>query len=107
MDVDVEIVSPKRHRRRPSGFMWAGPLGLFGALFAGGTAISAMLLVVLFLFGRILLVSAAVTLLWPAIFSPEFTLWVFGAAKVPFHKILLLFALAEIVLYSFRRGLRG
>ncbi|MFH1725821.1 MAG: hypothetical protein ABII00_14515 [Elusimicrobiota bacterium] len=115
MAVEAELVESPPFRRKPGDGPCAGGTrvrayavrggSFWGALFAGGTTLAALgMMGLLLLFGRLILVSAAVTLLWPLVFSPEFTLWVFGADTVPFWKILLLLALAELALKWFRRG---
>ena len=65
-------------------------LGLGGALLALLTMGAAVGFGLLMLFGRSLLAAAVVVLLWPYIFSADFTRWVFGADKAPFWKVFLL-----------------
>jgi hypothetical protein len=89
MEVEAEIVTPGRERERASVSM-----PIFSALFAGGTVLAAAAVMGLMIFGKVLLVSAVLTWVWPRIFSPEFTAWVFGTTTVPYWKILLLCALA-------------
>ena len=56
------------------------------------------------LFGKTLIAAAAVWLVWPLLFSPQFTLLVFGAEKIVFWKVLLAFlALDLVVRLLFRR----
>ena len=104
MEVDAEIVSPRRYRTARGAALHFRPLGLLGALLAGGTALSALAVMGLFLFGRVLLLSAVVTLVWPVVFSEPFTLWVFGAPTISFIKVLILFALAELLAGWIRKG---
>ena len=64
-----------------------GPIGKIAAALA---VLEAAMVIAAFLFGKIILLSAAATIAWPAIFSVDFTRWVFGADTVPFWKILLI-----------------
>jgi hypothetical protein len=72
-------------------------LGAVGAVLALLTMLAAVGFALLMLFGKALLAAALVTFLWPAVFSPEFTVVVFGTPSVPFWKIFLLLASASIV----------
>ena len=65
-------------------------LGVIGALLALLTMGAAVGVGLLMLFGRSLLAAAVVVLLWPFIFSAEFTRWVFGADAAQFWKVFLL-----------------
>jgi hypothetical protein len=65
-------------------------LGFIGALLALLTMGAAVGFGLLMLFGRSLLSAAVVVLLWPYVFSAEFTRWVFGADHAPFWKLFLL-----------------
>ena len=65
-------------------------LGVIGALLALLTMGAAVGFGLLIMFGRSLLAAAVVALLWPYIFSAEFTRWVFGADTAPFWKLFLL-----------------
>ena len=71
-------------------------LALLTMLAAGGV----MFLV---LFGTPFVSAAAVFALWPRIFSPEFTQWVFGAEQVSFWKLFLLFLAAGAAVRLLRR----
>jgi len=105
MEVDAEVVHPRgRSRSFRSASIRVRPLGFLGALLAGGTALSALGVMTVFLFGRVLLLSAVVTLAWPAVFSDSFTSWVFGAPQLSFVKVLVLFALAELLIGWLRRS---
>ncbi|MEE8424282.1 MAG: hypothetical protein V3S11_00555 [Elusimicrobiota bacterium] len=94
---DVEIVSSASGRSEsdPIGTAFAAhhtiTLGPLGKALAGFTMLAAALVIAALLFGKILLLSAAAAFLWPAIFSTDFTRWVFGTDTVPFWKILLIF----------------
>ena len=72
-------------------------LGLIGAFLAMMTMLAALSFGFLMLFGKALLASALVKLLWPAVFSVEFTKWVFGSDAVPFYKVFLLMILGSVV----------
>ena len=68
-------------------------LGLVGALLALLTMGAAVGVGLLMLFGRSLLAALAAYLLWPYVFSPAFSQWMFGADRAPFWKLFLLMAL--------------
>jgi len=94
---DVEIVSSAAGRCKGArakalfGTHRAVMPGAIGKAVAGFTVLAAALVIAALLFGKILLLSAAAAVLWPLIFSADFTRWVFGADTVPFWKILLIF----------------
>jgi hypothetical protein len=77
-------------------------LGVIGALLALLTMGAAVGFGLLMLFGRSLLAAAVVVLLWPYIFSAEFTRWVFGADTAPFWKVFLLL----VILGTLAKALR-
>ena len=77
-------------------------LGVIGALLALLTMGAAVGFGFLMLFGRSLLAAAVVVLLWPYVFSAEFTRWVFGADTAPFWKLFLLM----VILGTLARALR-
>ncbi|MBI4371933.1 MAG: hypothetical protein HY552_06525 [Elusimicrobia bacterium] len=68
-------------------------LGFLGAFLALMTMLAAVGFGLLMLFWRALLAAAVTAILWPHVFSREFTLWVFGAERAPFWKMFLLMAL--------------
>jgi len=72
-------------------------LGLVGAVLAMLTMLAAIGFGLVMLFGKALLAAALVKLLWPAVFSEEFTVFVFGAPSVPFWKVFLLLAAGSVV----------
>ena len=72
-------------------------LGLVGAFLAMMTMLAAVGFGFLMLFGKALLAAALVAILWPVVFSAEFTLFVFGAPSVPFWKVFLLMILGSVV----------
>jgi len=72
-------------------------LGLVGAFLAMMTMLAAIGFGFLMLFGKALLAAALVKFLWPAVFSVEFTQWVFGSEAVPFYKVFLLMILGSVV----------
>ena len=78
-------------------------LGVVGTLLALLTMGAAFGLGLLMLFGSTLLMAAAVTFVWPAVFSAEFTTFVFGAPQVSFWKLFLLFLAAGAIMKLFRR----
>ena len=72
-------------------------LGLFGTLLALLTMGAAFGIGFLFFFGTALLSSALVWAVWPLVFTPAFTDWVFGAPRPVFWKLFLLFVVAGTV----------
>jgi hypothetical protein len=72
-------------------------LGLVGALLAMMTMLAAIGFGFLMLFGKALVAALLVKFLWPAVFSVEFTQWVFGSEAVPFYKVFLLMILGSVV----------
>ncbi len=96
-DPRVEIVATaedhSEEERVRSGFASYHTItpGTLGKIAAALTMLAAAMVIGAFLFGKIILLSAAATFLWPVVFSADFTRWVFGADSVPFWKILLLF----------------
>ncbi|MEK9145229.1 MAG: hypothetical protein AAB339_06435 [Elusimicrobiota bacterium] len=81
-------------------------LGFWGALVAALVALAAGGVMLILLFGKALLVSAAVSWLWPRFFSPEFTRWVFGTESISFWKVLVMVLIAGAVLETVRRWRR-
>lgn len=77
--------------------------GWLGAILALLTMTAAFGVGFLALFGRTLLAALLVTLAWPWVFSPLFTAWVFGAERVVFWKILILFLIVDIIVRLFFR----
>ena len=65
-------------------------LGFLGAVLALLTMAAAVSFGLLMLFGRSLLAAAVIVLLWPYVFSGEFTRWVFGTETASFWKVFLL-----------------
>ena len=82
-------------------------LGVVGALLALMTMLAAVGFGFLMLFGKALLAAALVKLLWPAVFSAEFTQVVFGTHSVPFWKIFLLAVLGSVVAKMLRPSAWG
>ncbi len=72
-------------------------LGLIGAFLAMMTMFAAIGFGLLMLFGKALLAALLVKLLWPTVFSAEFTQIVFGTQTVPFWKVFLLMILGSVV----------
>ena len=72
-------------------------LGLIGAFLAMMTMLAAIGFGLIALFGKALLAAALIKLLWLALFSPEFTLIVFGTPAVPYWKVFLLMVLGSVV----------
>ncbi len=77
-------------------------LGIFGTALAILTTFAALGFTLFLLFGTTLTSALLVWFLWPKVFAPEFTQWVFGAPQAPFWKLFLLFLAAGAVLKLFR-----
>jgi hypothetical protein len=99
--VEAEILPPAHEPRiHVAG---ARAPGWFGAVLALLTVAAAFTVGFLALFGRALFAAIIVFLIWPLLFSPEFTGWVFGAPRVVFWKILVLFLAADLIAKLFLR----
>ncbi|MBI4061960.1 MAG: hypothetical protein HY403_11060 [Elusimicrobia bacterium] len=85
----------------------ARSLGLVGAFLALMTMLAAVGFGFVMLFGKALLAAALVDLLWPAVFSAEFTQIVFGTRSVPFWKVFLLMVLGGVVAKMLRPAAWG
>jgi hypothetical protein len=72
-------------------------LGIAGAVLALLTMAAAVGFGLLMLFGRALLAAAVIYFVWPYVFSPTFTQWVFAADHAPFWKLFLLTVLAGML----------
>ena len=100
--IEPEVLSPEAEPREPR-LERVKVLGLFGTLLALLTMAAAVGVGFLALFGTTLAAAAAVALLWPWVFTPEFTQWVFGEPRAPFWKLFVLFLAAGAVVRIFRR----
>ena len=102
--VVAELIPPDQDDREPK-IRLAGlkVLGVFGTVMAVLTMFAAFAFGLTMFFGTSLLAAAIVALAWPLIFTPQFTLWVFGAERAPFWKLFLLFLAAGTVLRLIRR----
>lgn len=85
----------------------AKSLGFVGAILALLTMAAAFGFALLALFGKALLAAALVKVLWPMVFSPAFTAWVFGAEAVPYWKVFLLMVAGSVVAKLLRPGSWG
>lgn len=102
--MEVEVLPPPRASRfRVEAAKTLGPLGTLLALLTMAAAVGFGLLA---FFGRIILASAVVTLTWPLVFTPEFTLRVFGQPRVSFSKMFLLLLAAGLVVDLLMKGIR-
>ena len=82
-------------------------LGLIGAVLAMLTLLAAVGVSLLMLFGKALFATVLVKVLWPFVFSAEFTRWVFGCESVPFLKVFLLLAAGSVVAKMLRPAAWG
>ncbi|PJA17539.1 MAG: hypothetical protein COX65_00770, partial [Elusimicrobia bacterium CG_4_10_14_0_2_um_filter_56_8] len=78
-----------------------------GAFLALMTMLAAIGFGFMMLFGKAMLAAALVKFLWPVVFSPEFTQWVFGSESVPFYKVFLLMILGSVVAKMLRPAAWG
>ena len=99
--VEAEIMPPEHEPRvHVAG---ARAPGWFGAVLALLTVAAAFVVGFMALFGRSVVAALITFLVWPWLFSPEFTAWVFGAQRVIFWKILLLFLAVDVIARLFLR----
>ncbi len=97
MILEATAITPT-HRRRQTP-----EPGLLGAVVGSATMLAAVGVGLTALFGRILIAAAAATLLWPLLFAPDFTQWVFGSPRLPFWKALIIAAILSAVFKYLRR----
>jgi len=99
--VDVEILPPEHEPRvhvagaRAPGWLGAG-LAVMTVAAAFGVGFLAM-------FGRTLFAALVVRLVWPWIFSSDFTARVFGSEHIVFWKILVVFLVVDLIARVFIR----
>ena len=96
MEAEPEIIPPGAEGVRVR-VAHVRSLGVIGAFLALMTMAAALGVALLMLFGKALIASALVKLLWPFVFSAAFTEWVFGSASVPFVTVFLLLAVGSLV----------
>ena len=109
--MDVEVLSPDEQRQHESEsfetphvrLTHVRALGLAGTALALMTMLAAVGVGFLALFGTTLAAALGAWALWPLIFSPQFTAFVFGSARAPFWKLFVLFLIAGSALRLFRR----
>jgi hypothetical protein len=99
--VEAEIMPPEHEPR--IHIAGARAPGWFGAVLALLTVAAAFSVGFMALFGRTLVAAVIATLVWPWLFSPEFTTWVFGAPHIVFWKILVLFLALDMIARLFLR----
>lgn len=102
--MEVEVIPPPRASSR-FRFETAGTLGPLGTLLALLTMATAVGVGLMVFFGRMILAAGVVTLAWPLVFTPEFTLRVFGQPRVSFSKMFLLMLAAGLVVDLLMKGL--
>ncbi|MCX5797669.1 MAG: hypothetical protein NTY77_19435 [Elusimicrobia bacterium] len=99
--VEAEIMPPQHEPRiHVAG---ARAPGWFGAVLALLTVAAAFAVGFIALFGRTLVAALIASLVWPLVFSPDFTAWVFGAQRVVFWKIVVLFLAVDVISRLFLR----
>ena len=99
--VEAEILPPEHEPRvHVAG---ARAPGWLGAVLALLTVAAAFAVGVMAVFGRALVAAVVLFLVWPLLFGPEFTAWVFGAPRVVFWKILVLFLAVDMIARLFLR----
>lgn len=98
--VDREQTEPAPNKPRLEHVRVLGVVGTLLALLTMGAAFG---LGILMLFGSTLVMAAVTTLVWPMVFSAEFTQFVFGAPQASFFKLFLLFLTAGAILKLFRK----
>ena len=97
--MEAEVVRPEDNQERPRvRLTHVGTLGIFGTLAALLTMFAAVGVGLLVLFGSTVAAAGVVWLLWPHVFSAEFTQWVFGTPYAPFWKLFVLFLAAGAVM---------
>ena len=105
--LEAEVISPEPGEswksRTAVRLKGVRVLGVFGTFLAILTMLAAFGFGLLVFFGTTLVAAGLVRVLWPHIFSPEFTSWVFGSPHARFWKLFLLFFAAGAVLKLFRR----
>ena len=84
--------------------MSASPPPTMAAMLTMGAAVGFGLVM---LFGRSLLAALVVVALWPHVFTPEFTRWMFGADTAPFWKMFLLMLILGTLAKALRPTARG
>ncbi len=99
--VEAEIMPPGHEPR--VHIAGARAPGWFGAALALLTVAAAFTVGFMALFGRTLVAALVASLAWSWLFSPEFTAWVFGAQRVVFWKILVLFLAVDLIARLFLR----
>ena len=80
------------------------PLGLLGMLLAGATMLAAVAVGLASLVALPLASAALLSAAWPALFSAEFTRWVFGSEVIPFWKAFILAFAASTAFKAIRGG---
>lgn len=102
--MDVEVLPPDQNQDYHQDYetpkvrlTHVSTLGIFGTLLALLTMGAAVGVGFLFFFGTALASSVLVWAVWPLVFTPAFTDWVFGAPRPVFWKLFLLFVVAGTV----------
>ena len=103
--LEAEIVPPGGEEPPRVRLQGVRMLGVFGTVMALLTMLAAFGIGFLAFFGRTLAAALILTVVWPLVFSADFTQWVFGSPGAPFWKLFLLFLAAGAVLRLFGRPL--
>ena len=88
--------APPRPRARTLGFL--------GLVLAGATIFAALAVGLASMTAAPLAAAALLSAAWPALFTPEFTRWVFGAETLPFWKAFVIALAVSEALKAFRGG---
>jgi hypothetical protein len=101
LEVEVEVLPPDRdqdRREEPTvRLTHVRALGVVGTLLALLTMGAAVGVGLVAFFGTTLLSAGLVWLVWPVLFTPAFSEWVFGAPHPVFWKLFLLFLVVGTV----------
>ncbi|MBI4377116.1 MAG: hypothetical protein HY549_11790 [Elusimicrobia bacterium] len=99
----MEVLPPKQSEPEPQAKLHhLRALGLLGTLLALLTMLAAFGIGLIVFFGSTLAATLVAMLVWPMVFSPEFTQWVFGSPEPGFRKLFLLFLVIGMIAKLFR-----
>ncbi|MBI5630236.1 MAG: hypothetical protein HY921_05075 [Elusimicrobia bacterium] len=106
--LEAEIISPENEGPKAhSRVEKARVLGLFGTVLALLTMVAAFGFGFMAFFSTTLASAALLWVVWPQIFSPQFTAWLFGSEQVSFWKLFLIFLALGTIVRLFRPIAKG